>query len=293
MNCFLLLLPLSLPFQDEAPTVKVVSWNVENFFDVWDDPYRRDEITTPRFTTASRRARLAQVLRILDADVVCLQEVENRFLLQAWVEEFLPDAGYEVVLLEGNDSRGIDVALLSRIPVGEVSTFRHLRFQDAAGHEQRFRRDLLRVSLYEPFMGDIYVVHLKSQHGGEQADLVRESEARAIAEVISEVRNRRPGIRAIVAGDFNEIPEEKTMQVLFDSGLIDACDGTESVTYNREPYLSRIDYLLLSPALAEALIEASVITALPGIKLEEIADHFPVVGVFAGEPGRTMRRADR
>ena len=280
MSPALLIALMLFAFQEETATVKVATWNVENFFDAWDDPYRRDEITTPSFTTDARKERLAQVVRALDADILCLQEVENRFLLEEWVKEFLPDAGYQVVLLEGNDSRGIDVALLSRIQVGEVATFRHLRFTDAAGKEQRFRRDLLRVSLGPPFSGDIYVVHLKSQHGDEKADLVREAEARAIAEILSTARGRRPGLRAMVAGDFNEVPEKETLKVLLDSGLIDACAASDGVTYNREPYLSRIDYLLLTPALATGLIEASVVDDLPGMKLREVSDHFPVVGIF-------------
>ena len=44
--------------------------------------------------------------------------IENRGDLQRLVTAMIPDLGYEhVVLLEGNDYRGIDVAVLSRLPV--------------------------------------------------------------------------------------------------------------------------------------------------------------------------------
>jgi endonuclease/exonuclease/phosphatase family metal-dependent hydrolase len=275
-----------VPPPPRAPGVKVATWNLENFFDAWDDPFRSDEQTEPAFVSEPRRQRIADALRLLDADVVCLQEIENRFALEEFVAEYLPDSGYQTVLVEGNDARGIDVALLSRMPVEAVTSYRHRRFRDAAGKEQRFSRDLLRVRIGGALNADVFVVHLKSQQGGDGADVVREAEAREAVAILRAELARDPQWRALIAGDFNEVAGEPTIDIFLQArdaggaGLTDACLGTDKNSYHQEPYVSRIDFLLLTPALAAELKEATVVDALKGADLRCSSDHFPVAGRF-------------
>lgn len=266
--------PASAPGQEAGFTL--ASWNVENFFDRWDDPYRRDEVTKPAYVNAARQQRCAAVLRELDADVVALQEVENRFLLQEFVDTHLADMGYTVVHVEGNDTRGIDCALLTRVPVRAVTSYQHRRFPTADGQSIGFRRDLLRVSLGAPVDGDVYVVHLKSQHGDEEADVIREAESAEILRIVDENAAGRDAYRAVVIGDFNEVPEMPTIGTLLAGGLVDPMAGTEAITYNREPYRTRIDFALLTPALREGMAEAVVVDALDGHRLESCSDHYPL-----------------
>ena len=260
-----------------ASSVVVASWNLENFFDAYDDPYRRDQITKPAFITETRKKRIADGILALDADVLCLQEVENRFSLEAFVEEYLPNSGYEVVLIEGNDTRGIDVALLSRLTLGAVTSYRHLKFEDAQGNPQHFQRDLLRVRVEGALQADIFIVHLKSQHGGARADGIREAEASAIAKVMKKELEGDPQWRAILAGDFNEIPEEKTLQILYGIGLHDPMEGTKDYSYNKEPYLSRIDYTLVTPAFRGLVKTAKIKSQLAKVDLSCTSDHYPLV----------------
>ncbi|MCX8228575.1 MAG: endonuclease/exonuclease/phosphatase family protein [Planctomycetota bacterium] len=258
-------------------SIIVASWNLENFFDTFDDPYRRDQITKPAFIAEARKKRIADGILALNADVLCLQEIENRFSLELFVEEYLPNSGYEVVLIEGNDTRGIDVALLSRFPLGAVTSYRHLKFEDAQGNPQHFQRDLLRVRVEGALQADIFVVHLKSQHGGARSDGIREAEAAAIATVMETEMKKNPQWRAILAGDFNEIPEEKTMQLLYGIGLTDPMKGTKDYTYNKEPYLSRIDYALVTPALSGLVQSAKIRSQLAKVDLSCTSDHYPLV----------------
>ena len=76
----------------------------------------------------------AHVIADLNADVVCLMEVEDRVGLQRFHDDvldarYLQPAGgppYEhVLLVDGNDARGIDVAILSRHPVLWLRTHIH------------------------------------------------------------------------------------------------------------------------------------------------------------------------
>jgi len=260
-----------------AAEFRVVSWNIENFFDVYDAPYSRAQVTKPAYVSEGRQKQIAAVLQELNADVVALQEVENRYFLQEFVDKHLPQMGYQVVLLEGNDTRGIDVALLTRYPVKEAASYQHRRFQSSAGETMSFRRDLLRVRLGAPFDGDIYVVHLKSQHGDEVADVVREAEATEITKIVAEVGAGDKDYRAMVVGDFNEVPEMPTIGILRDSGLIDPMAGTEKYSYNKKPYLTRIDFALMTSARQAGLKSVDILMSLDGHKLEACSDHYPLL----------------
>ncbi|MBP0650238.1 hypothetical protein J8J40_24640, partial [Mycobacterium tuberculosis] len=64
------------------------------------------------------RQMTAQAVRDLDADVLCLQEVDDLHALRYFHDHYLRralDIPYEhFALMQGNDRRGIDVAVMSR-----------------------------------------------------------------------------------------------------------------------------------------------------------------------------------
>jgi len=265
--------------------VRFVTWNVENLFDEHDDPYRNEGNT--RTTVESRKVRLATALNQMNADVVALEEVENRGVLEDFNKRYLKSLGYEVVLIEGNDTRGIDNALLTRLPINSVTTYRHSDYVDSKGVTRRFGRDLLRVSLGGEFNADVYVVHFKSQHGDEKSDVKREAESRKALSIIQGELDADPNYRAVIAGDFNEVLEmdesKKQLSVKFfiDAGLVDSCAGTDKYTYNKKPYLTRIDFVLVTKGLAVDMTNGAVIDEVPGVNLECASDHYPVLVEFA------------
>lgn len=77
----------------------------------------------------------AQAVNELDADILCLQEVESLDVLDRFNEQYLrktPRGAYaHAYLIEGNDRRGIDVAVMSRegLPLS-VRSNRHLKVRD-------------------------------------------------------------------------------------------------------------------------------------------------------------------
>ncbi len=95
----------------EPGVLTVASYNIENAFDVFDDPYSGDEGTAVKSRNELRA--IAAAIAESDADLVFFQEVENEQLLAAMADEFLPNAGYEVCLVTPtNDGRGIHLGLL-------------------------------------------------------------------------------------------------------------------------------------------------------------------------------------
>ncbi len=264
--------------------VTLVCYNVENMFDAHDDPYHRDETTDPK--PAAQLAALAKSIRSLDADVLALEEVENRGVLEAFFKAHLRDMGYqEIVLFEGNDDRGIDVAVASRLPVGEVTSYRHMRFSDGSGGMMTFRRDLIQVRIEPPNHEgfDVFVVHLKCC-GGPDDIRVRQAEATQIRSILDGLFKKSPDARFVICGDFNDRWESGTMKSILGSGST-ALKGfvdelpEGAMTYNRPPHLSVIDFILASPSMATCYVPKSY-RILRGEERKSASDHFPVVAQF-------------
>jgi endonuclease/exonuclease/phosphatase family metal-dependent hydrolase len=267
--------------------VTVACYNVMNLFDVYDDIYRSDDGTAQK--PRAELDALAKTIRQLDADVLALAEVENRGILELFNDVLLADLGYQhVVHFEGNDRRGIDVALLSRLPVGPVTSFRHLRFPDEDGNLISFRRDLLKVRI-EPDEGrpfDVFVVHFKSRGGtDDQGRTIRWGEAKMTRKILEKELQQSPDAEFIICGDFNAPLDGATLPTIIGTGeaalthFAGELSEEERITYNLPPYESMIDFILASPAMARRYIADSY-RVYPGKPDISGSDHNPVVARF-------------
>ena len=280
--------PLAVPAKlSVGQQIKVATFNVRNLFDDANDAYHNDEGTQAK--PRHELEKLAAAIARLDADVLALQEVESRGYLARFLEVFAPQAGYQdVVHFEGNDLRGIDVCLLSRLPVGPVTSFRHATFADETGKRQKFRRDLLCVRL-EPEDGlpfEVWVAHLKSNSDGrEYAEPVRMAEAREIRRLLDKRLAADPNAAIIVCGDFNDTADSATVQTITGRGTTalrtawSSIPEPQRITYNLEPYRSMIDFILWTPGMHSRYVKGTY--AILGGSLEEIgSDHNPVRAEF-------------
>jgi hypothetical protein len=185
--------------------IVVVQWNVENLFDTVDDPaVELDDEFTPagwrRWTEEryrSKLANLAKVLLRLDGDVVCLQEVENRRVLDDLNETLGREASYPYVIhRDGTDHRGMDVALLSRAKAVDAQWYSPVKGQ----------RDILAVELRlhdRPL--NLIVCHWKSRWGGQEATApTRMKLAATTRDIVDGILARSPGAAVMVVGDFND-----------------------------------------------------------------------------------------
>ena len=62
----------------------------------------------------------------MDVDVLALQEVEDIGTLRNFVRDYLDNGYRHIVLIEGNDPRLIDVALVSKLPLGQATSWQRL-----------------------------------------------------------------------------------------------------------------------------------------------------------------------
>lgn len=280
----LVLLPAAdLRAQDDK--LRLVAYNAENLFDVFDDPYTDDDST--RVKPRDEIVRIAAALRQLDADVVAVSEVENRGVLRAVVNEFLGDMGYRYVAVNRtNDGRGIDLGVLSRLPIDAITSYR-FRELELPGEERsrRFARDLLRTTIELP--GDrkleLFTVHYKSKRdsaGDPDSAKWRLAEATETAKIVSSVMERHPDRWVAVVGDCNDTPGSPPLETLTDDLLLDAHDKLppeKRITYLRKPYRSTIDYILVNRPMHQTMTTAVIPT---NERLLAGSDHAPVVADF-------------
>jgi endonuclease/exonuclease/phosphatase family metal-dependent hydrolase len=123
-----------------------------------EEPAARAELVRTYWNILNDEMRVMTALAIRDgaADVVCLQEVESMRGLRAFQERYLrrmADIDYpHSVLIEGNDGRHIDVAVMSRFPLERIVTHQALRWDELqidkpkiveAARDRIFKRDCL------------------------------------------------------------------------------------------------------------------------------------------------------
>lgn len=269
--------------------VSIATYNVLNLFDAHDDPYHDDEGTNQK--PRAELERLAATIRQTDADVLALQEVENRGIMEEFVRAMLGGMGYEhVVCYESNDGRGIDCAILSRFPVGPVTSYRHLRFDDGHGGKTRFRRDLLRARIEPPssLAFDVYVVHLKSKRGAGESEDVRMAETKAIRQILDAELAKDPKSRFVLCGDFNDTWDSNPIKQVRGEGdraLVAFAQElpANTITYNKSPHQSMIDFILCSPQMASRYVAKSI-RVIEGTVATSGSDHNPVLMRFDVRP---------
>ena len=211
----------------------------------------------------------AQVVRDVNADVLATIEVDNRIALNRFNSQLLPSVAAKVyphvMVIDGNDDRGIDVGLLSRFPIGRMRS----HVDDLADGTRVFSRDCPEYEIVLPAGGTLLLLvnHLKSKGYGSQAD----SNARRLKQAtrvreIYEARKQEAGGLIAVVGDFNDVPDSGPLAPLLGQGsdLRDVsthpsfANDSHPGTYGNGTKAEKIDYILLSPSLAANVQKAGV-----------------------------------
>lgn len=213
-----------------------------------------------------------RVIRDVAADVLAVVEAEDRVALKQFSAQVLTEIGgrpYEhVMVIDGNDDRGIDVGLMTRAAF-ELGTMRsHIHDPDGNGGYV-FSRDCPEYEVVTPDGTSIWVLpnHFKSKFGGNSPASRRRREAQAARTAEIYARLRADGHdQVVVLGDLNDTPDSAPLQpLLADTDLTDVSDhpsfdpgeftgrpGTDDRgigTFGLGNDNQKIDYLLLSPAL--------------------------------------------
>lgn len=159
------------------------------------------------------RRLTASVIRDLDADVLALQEVFDAATLDHFHDRLLLSTGLAPypfrICLPGNDGRGLDVAVLSRVPPGRVTSHASLRAadlglaaRDPVGDQPVFRRDCLVVEV-GPIT--LFVCHFKAPWPDAAASWpVRRLEAEAVRRIVEARFDDPDEAFWLILGDLND-----------------------------------------------------------------------------------------
>ena len=226
ISIFILCLLLSCELEEpKGPSLSVVSYNVEAFFDnidhgneFYDDLYEKDY--------NKRIALMQDVLKtdeIASADIIFFQEVENEKVLCDLLDSGLRKRGFTYYGVTSSSSSPIQLGFISKHRVMNLNA------------NITTTRDILTLTIYkDKKFFNFIVVHAKSRIG-ENTNEIRKDLARHINVLVKRDKHSR----FIILGDFN------TELVYDSSDLISS--GNESAVINSgsiptTPYYSNITY---------------------------------------------------
>ena len=258
-------------------SLKIVWWNVDNLFDTIDDPDKQDTVLS-EVDYKNKIDLLSKKIMEIDVDIVGLAEIENINVLKDIAEISKYPYYY---LEEGNDPRGIDVCLMSRIKL-QYKSHRDQPTPYKENTRYKFSRDCPEaVFSYEGKEIYFLINHLKSKVGDDDKSLKKRiAQSKGILDIIADIYNANSGEPyIIVAGDFNSERYSEPLNILQKSGLVILNylykeKVTKTYKYRGE-YLD-LDYIILNKPLYEK-VKIRKFKSFIDDEIEKIGDHYPLI----------------
>ena len=220
-----------------------------------------------------------RVIRDVDADILAVIEAEDRISLKKFTKfvhdkvitelpaALRPTAYKNIMVIDGNDDRGIDVGIMTKegFDIGDMRSHVH----DSNNGKSIYSRDCPEYGITLPTGEVVWVLpnHFKSKHGGNTQYSIDKRTAQAVktAEIYKKLRNNGNDL-VVVLGDLNDTPDSDPLRsLLVNTDLKDVVEHPSFDigrfypparyryrgigTYGLGNDTDKIDYLLLSPNL--------------------------------------------
>ncbi len=287
-----------------AETFRVATYNVENYLD-------QPTESRPHVKAPAAKAKVCESIRVINPDVLALEEMGSTNALLE-LRNSLKAGGLDYPYWEyvcGMDTN-IHVAVLSRLPI----VARHPHTNDVYlldGRRFRVSRGFAEVEIQvnTNFTFTLIATHLKSRRPVPEADEAEQrlEEARILRGIIDAHLTNNPNAGLIVLGDFNDVKDSDAVKAVIGRGQFKLTDTrpaerngdnpanadsrfdprniTWTEYYGKEDTYSRVDYILLSPAMArDWLPNETYVLALPNWGVA--SDHRPIVAAFNARENR-------
>ena len=190
---------LSLREKQANPLVKEYCESLDNEY------YKKSclELDWSQEVIDAKIANLSKVILNFEgrgADVVVFQEIENINVMKELAKKGLAEAGYNYFsLVEGPDSRGIDVGIMSRYPIVKEK-YHPISMKP---YSSRFTRGILEVELELGTKSvTVFANHWPSQGNVDETRL-------AASLVLKKVALKSKSDLVIATGDFNTLHDDK------------------------------------------------------------------------------------
>ncbi len=265
------------------------------FFDDVDDPevddFQENSTTTETFNARVGQASLYIRQWMKNPDVLVLTEVENLNVLQNIADQIALDSGniqYGAHLIEGNDFGGIDIGILTKQTVSDITVTQLgadevLQFggTNARLHDRPPLWINATVSLGSLVQEvNVLGVHLRSRSGitGSDRERIRNKhfeQSLSVAQMVQNIQSAAPEVPLAVIGDFNdfEFSDGYADMVGEISGIVEpeknllSSDGVSIINPVDPPLTNAVN--LLAPEQRYSFVFRGVIQALDHVLIND------------------------
>lgn len=224
--------------------VRIMFYNVENLFDIYDDTLKDDNDFLPdglmRWNLTRYNKKISSLYKTIVAAgewnppaVIAFCEVENRKVLEDLIYgTYLSKFNYRIIHEESPDRRGIDVCLIYRKNYADIICYRYwipsqVKLQDFDSRSVLYTKMVISSDTIH-----LIVNHWPSRRGGVLAgENFRQQIAALVREKVdSIIENDASGAKIIILGDFNCTPDDQVINSMIsvaDTGksLINLSEG--------------------------------------------------------------------
>jgi predicted extracellular nuclease len=285
--------PVSTRSGDKAD-LAITTFNVENLFDLLDEPGKNDEGSTP--SPAELETKLAKLVMAVEIElelpaILIVQEVENTAILQELGDRINAATGtdYVATSFETSDVRGIEAGFLwdaNRVTLLDAFQLSGPDVEAAFGPSSPSPGREPIVGVFDVNGMQITIVgnHFKSKGGDDPlygtvqppvraTEIQRKAQAQVVRDYVNSILDADPNALVLVAGDLNDFqfgePGEGADHPLaiLEGGegevpltnLIYMEKGAERYTYTYNGNSQVLDHILVSPSLFEYVAAVDIL----------------------------------
>ncbi len=230
---FILCLVFNLGFSQKNKKVykirTIAFYNLENLFDIINDPKKNDELS-PIMEIKQNRSKiyknrirkLSNVISQIGKDksktspaILGVCEVENKLVLEDLTKSNkLKNKNYGIIHFDSPDKRGIDVALLYQQKYFKPINYEVFNPNIYVDNKKIYTRDILLVTGYlDDELIHIIVNHWPSRRGGElKTEPLRQKTAFKVYQIVENIRRTDKNAKIIIMGDFNDDPTNSSLK---------------------------------------------------------------------------------
>lgn len=259
---------------EEFNTLRIMFYNVENLFDIFDDTLKNDNDFLPsgvlRWNYSRYNNKINSLYKTIVSagewsppEVVAMCEVENRRVLEDLIYgTYLAKYNYRIIHEESPDQRGIDVCLIYRSDALSLISYDY--WMPLGIKQEDFTSRKVLYSRFKFRNDTIHLIfnHWPSRRGGV---LAGESMRLRIANMVKEKADSislssHSMSKIIIMGDFNSTPDDQEIEILTSdfpdcSRIVNLSEGKAdegSGTYRYQGTWEMIDQVLVSEFLLKS-----------------------------------------
>jgi len=204
--------------------IRIMFYNVENFYDTIDDPLHNDDDYLPnsikKWNYSRYRQKALHVFKTIVAigglqppEIVGFAEIENRKILEELIFRTpLEKYRYKIIHKESDDKRGIDVGVIYRPDKIKCIRYDFIKVVFPWDPERTTRDIVYFVAVAKEDTFHMFINHWPSRMGGQKkSNPARCFVALLLKHKVDSIFQMNPLAKIIITGDFNDQPHNESL----------------------------------------------------------------------------------